>query len=162
MNTQLWNETYNDHDYILTERKHSHRKIKRTRCLRVFTRWSPFPHLRSCAVFRCMGAAMICHAWMSSAVLYWVVSHFLARLVERKCYSVELEDPLWPFFKVIAYSRLLVRNGVNIARDFPPIIPCLPVSFNFIVSNFPSNIKWRVSWTVPQTFTCDLMTYISL
>ena len=39
------------------------------------------------AVFRCMDAAVFCFAWMSSAVLYWIVSRFLARLVERKCYS---------------------------------------------------------------------------
>ena len=34
-----------------------------------------------------MVAAMFSLAWMSSAVLYWVLSRFLARLVERKCYS---------------------------------------------------------------------------
>ena len=33
-----------------------------------------------------MGAAMFCLARMSSAVLYWVVSSFLARPVEWKCY----------------------------------------------------------------------------
>ena len=30
---------------------------------------------------------MFCIAWMSSALLYWVVILFLARLVEWKCYS---------------------------------------------------------------------------
>ena len=39
---------------------------------------------------------MICLAWMSSAVLYWAVSRFLARPVERKCYSAEQEDSLRP------------------------------------------------------------------
>ena len=39
------------------------------------------------AVPRCMGAAIVCLAWMSSAVLDLAVSCFLARLVERKCYS---------------------------------------------------------------------------
>ena len=65
------------------------------------------------AVSRCMGAAMICLAWMSSAVLYSVVSRFLARPVERKCYSVEPEDSLRPLFKAIVYSRSWVRNSVN-------------------------------------------------
>ena len=44
------------------------------------------------AVSRYMGAAMICLAWMSLAVLYWAVSHFLARPVERKCYWAEQEE----------------------------------------------------------------------
>ena len=40
------------------------------------------------AVSRCMGAAMLCLGWMSSAVLYQIVSPFPARLVEeQKCYS---------------------------------------------------------------------------
>ena len=41
----------------------------------------------SCAVFQCMGTAMVCLVWMSSAVLYWIVLRFLARLVKQKCYS---------------------------------------------------------------------------
>ena len=36
---------------------------------------------------RCIGAAMFYLTWMSSAALYWVVSRFLARPVERKCDS---------------------------------------------------------------------------
>ena len=39
------------------------------------------------AVSPCMGAAMIFLARLSSFGLYWVVSHFLARPVERKCYT---------------------------------------------------------------------------
>ena len=59
-----------------------------------------------------MGAAMICLAWMSSAVLYWAVSRFLARPVERKCYSAEQEDSLRPLFEAIVYSRSWVRKNV--------------------------------------------------
>ena len=36
------------------------------------------------AVSRYMGAAMFCLGWMSSAMLYWVVSCFLARLFQSK------------------------------------------------------------------------------
>ena len=60
-----------------------------------------------------MGAAMIYLAWRSSAELHWVVSYFLARPVERKCYSVEPEDLVRPSFKAIVYSRSWVRNSVN-------------------------------------------------
>ena len=56
---------------------------------------------------------MIFLAWMSSAVLYWVLSRFLVRPVQRKCYSVEPEDSLRPLFKAIVYSRSWVRNNVN-------------------------------------------------
>ena len=63
-------------------------------------------------VSRCMDDVMICFAWMTSAVLYWDVLHFLARPVERKCYSVEPEDSLRPLFRAIVYSRSLVRNNV--------------------------------------------------
>ena len=62
---------------------------------------------------RCMGAVMIFLAWMSLAVLYWIVSHFLAGPVERKCYLVEQEDSLRPLFKAIVYTRSWVRNNVN-------------------------------------------------
>ena len=48
---------------------------------------SPLFTTCSRAVSRCIGAAMFCLAWVSSAVLYRVVSRFLAGLVERKCYS---------------------------------------------------------------------------
>ena len=41
-------------------------------------------------------------------MLYSVVSHFLARPVERKRYSVEPEDSLRPLLKAI-----WVRNSVN-------------------------------------------------
>ena len=44
------------------------------------------------AASRCMGGAVFCLTWMSSAVLCKVVSHFRVRLVERKCCSVEQED----------------------------------------------------------------------
>ena len=37
----------------------------------------------------------------------------------------------------------------------------LPGSFNFIFPLLSSNIKWRVTWTVHRTFTCDLMTCVS-
>ena len=57
------------------------------------------------AVSPCMGAAMICLAWTSSVLLCWGVSHFLARPVERKSYSVEQEGSLRPLFKAIVYSR---------------------------------------------------------
>ena len=71
----------------------------------------------SCAVSRYTGAAMICLAWMSSAVLHWVASRFLARLVERKCYSAEEEDSLRPLFEAIVYSRSWVRKSVNWVMD---------------------------------------------
>ena len=45
----------------------------------------------------------------------WVVSRILARLVERKCYSVETVDSLRPLFKAIVYLRSWVRNSVNIS-----------------------------------------------
>ena len=70
------------------------------------------------AVSRCMGAAMTCLAWMSSAVLYWVVSRFLARPVEWKCCSLEPVDSLRPLFKAIVYSRSWVRNSVYILLLF--------------------------------------------
>ena len=47
--------------------------------------------LFSSALSRCKGTTLVCLAWLSSAVLYWVVSSFLARLVERKCYSYNLK-----------------------------------------------------------------------
>ena len=60
-----------------------------------------------------MGAAMFCLAWMRSAELYRVASGFLARPVERKCYSVEPVDSPRSVVKEIVYSRSLVRNSVN-------------------------------------------------
>ena len=49
--------------------------------------------------------------------MYWsVVSRLLARPVERKCYSAEQEDSLRPLFKVIVYSRSVVRKTVNNRR----------------------------------------------
>ena len=65
------------------------------------------------AVSRYMGAAMTRLAWMSSAVLYWVVARFLARPVKRKRYSTEPEDSVRPLFKAIVYSRSSVRENVN-------------------------------------------------
>ena len=65
------------------------------------------------AVSQYMGTAMICLAWLNSVVLYWVVSPFLARPVEWKCYSAEQEDSLRPLFKAIVYSRSWVRKSAN-------------------------------------------------
>ena len=56
---------------------------------------------------------MIFLAWMSSAVLFWIVLRFLARSAERKCYSAEQEDSLRPLSKAIIHSRSWVRNCVN-------------------------------------------------
>ena len=67
-------------------------------------------HWLAHAISQCMGAAIICLAWMSSAVLYGVVSQFLTRPFQRKCYSVEQEDLLRPLFKAIVYSRSQVRK----------------------------------------------------
>ena len=72
-----------------------------------------YSHFFSCAVSRYMGAAIVCLAWLSSTLLYWVVSCFLVRLVEQKCYSAELEDSLRPLFKAIVYSKSWVRKRVN-------------------------------------------------
>ena len=69
------------------------------------------------AVSRYMVAAMFCLVWMSSAVLYWVVSRFLARPVERKCYSVEQEDSLRPLFNAIVYLRSWVRKSVICGKN---------------------------------------------
>ena len=87
----------------------------RTQCsfLSSFVR-CPFIHdFFSRAVSRSMDAAMSCLVWMSSAVLYCAVSRFLARLVERKCYSAEEEDSLRPLFEEIVYFRSWVRRSVN-------------------------------------------------
>ena len=59
------------------------------------------------AVSQCMGGAMFCLAWMSSVVLYWVVSRFLARPVKQ------LKDSLIPLFKGMVCSRSWVRRCVN-------------------------------------------------
>ena len=64
-------------------------------------------------LFWCMGTAMVCLAWMSSAVFYRVVARFLARPVEWKCCSLEPVDSLRPLFKAIVYSRSWVRNSMN-------------------------------------------------
>ena len=61
------------------------------------------------AVSRCMGVAMICLAWMISAVLYWLP-------VQRRCYSVEQENSLKPLCKAIVHSRSWVGNSVNTFR----------------------------------------------
>ena len=50
---------------------------------------------------------------MSSEVLYRVVSRFLARPVERKCYSAEQEDSLRLLFEAIVYSESWVRKTVK-------------------------------------------------
>ena len=62
------------------------------------------------AVSRYLRAAMICLARMSFAVLYWALARFLARPVERKCYSAEREDSLRPWFMAIVHSRSGVWN----------------------------------------------------
>ena len=59
-----------------------------------------------------MGVAMNCLRWMKSEVLHWIISGFLTRPTERKCYSVGPEDWLRPLFKAIVYSRSWVRNSV--------------------------------------------------
>ena len=56
--------------------------LGQTMCQIIFTTFSR-------AVSPFVGAAMICLAWMSSAVFYRVVSRFLARPVERKCYPCD-------------------------------------------------------------------------
>ena len=53
-----------------------------------------------------MGAAMFCFGSVSSAVLYWVASRFLTRLVEWKCYSYNLKTcsdycSRWLFIQVM-------------------------------------------------------------
>ena len=50
---------------------------------------------------------------MSSAVLYWVLSRFLARPVERKGCSVEPEDSLRPFFRAFFFFLTVNRPGVG-------------------------------------------------
>ena len=60
-----------------------------------------------------MGAVMTCYARMGSAMLYRVVSLFLARPDERKCYSIEQEDTLRPLFRAFVYLKSGVRNSVN-------------------------------------------------
>ena len=61
--------------------------LGQTMCQIIFTTFSR-------AVSPFVGAAMICLAWMSSAVLYRVFSRFLARPVERKCYSYKRKTRL--------------------------------------------------------------------
>ena len=98
------------------------------------------------AVSRCMGAAMICLAWMTSAVLYWVVSHFLSRPVEQKCYSVEQENLLRPLFKAIVYSWSWVKNSVN--ERHPTITGnCITVYIDIL----QVNVRWNKVWLYLHT-----------
>ena len=51
--------------------------------------------------------------WVQQCCLYYVVSRFLARPVELKCYSAEPDDSLRPLFEAIVYSRSWVSKSVN-------------------------------------------------
>ena len=81
-----------------------------------------------------MGAAMICLAWMSLAVLYWAVSHFLARPIERKFCSAEQDDSLRPLFEAIVYSRSWIRKSVNSERGA------------WILEKWDQDFQWNDNW----------------
>ena len=60
-----------------------------------------------------MGAAMFCLARMSSAVLYYVVSRFLARLFERKDHPYNRKTCRYHCSKQTVFPRSTVRKLVN-------------------------------------------------
>ena len=59
------------------------------------------------------GSAMFCLSWLSLALLYWVISRYLARLLFTEVSRIQPDDSPTLLFKAIVYSRSWVRKLVN-------------------------------------------------